>query len=205
MCATSFRPGLHRSPSRRRPNEVRSTKNARRAHSRASEASHPVSSVSACRIPPNVPPAIGGSPCGTRRAFRRPAGDAKLVPVGRREASPRGTAESLFFCWPTHALLACERRSRPVRGEAPGMAPALRSEEGRRAERPESKSHGISFASKSDPKKIAFRAKARSDMRDRGVGGPRPALVCSLLPRTAPLHCNAPIRRGLKAVSLGSG
>jgi len=32
---------------------------------------------------------------------------------------------------------------------------------------PESKSHGISFASKSNPKKMAFRAKTRSDMRNR--------------------------------------
>jgi hypothetical protein len=53
---------------------------------------------------------------------------------------------------------------------------------------------------------MAFRAKARSDMRDRSVGRPRPAGVHSLLPRTKPLHRSASKRRGLRAASLdGAG
>jgi hypothetical protein len=55
---------------------------------------------------------------------------------------------------------------------------------------------------KSNPKKMAFRAKARSSTWDRSVGRLRQALVRSLLPQTKPLHRNAPIRRGLKAISL---
>jgi hypothetical protein len=53
---------------------------------------------------------------------------------------------------------------------------------------------------------MALRAKARSDMRDRSVGRPRPAGVHSLLSRTKPLHRNASKRRGLRAASLdGAG
>jgi len=127
----------------------------------------PVSSVFGCGDIANGPL--------TQRAFRSPAGDAKLVPVGRRAASP-WEARVTF-------LLLAHARALGVRTAKPAQRVEGAS--------PESK--------KSNPKKTAFRARARSDMRDRSVGVPRPVRIRSLLPHTKPLHRNAPIRRGLKA------
>jgi len=96
-----------------------------------------------------LPLTTEGSPCGTQRAFRSPAGDAKLVPWEARDT----------FLLLAHARALCVRTAKPAR-RAEGASP-------------ESKSHGISFASKvtqrkwpSEPRLLAVRG--IEALEDRG-------------------------------------
>ena len=74
-----------------------------------------------CRATANMPLTTEGSPCGTQRAFRRPAGDAKLVPCGDAKLVPWGDARlvpwdrRVTFLLLAHAHALCVRTAKPVR------------------------------------------------------------------------------------------
>ena len=101
-------------------------------------------SSSSRRRPGTSAPRVGFRDIASSWLFRQRAAYAAGVSMARRrrEANPCGTLSHFSFAGPRTRRSACERRSRPARGEVPWMAPALRSEEGRRAGCPESKSHG---------------------------------------------------------------
>jgi len=132
---------------------------------------------------------------GCRPGADRTGSEARRTPEGRHQEASEAShpVSSVFGCRRIADEPPTRRAFRsPAGARVTFLLLAHARALGVRTAKPARRAEGVSPESKkSNPKKTALRAKARSDMRDRSVGGPRPAWVCSLLPRTKWLHRNA--------------